>query len=377
VNADITGEYAVQSILPPVQAVQHIVSVSITADLVLGGLITFNVNGTPVTYAAPSAQLKGDVAIAIASQVTSDANGTTAVANGADVVITATTAGEAIIVDSLTGSISAVTEVQAFVPGESYELVFDAVTDFATIANANGPIYLKDSAINALIEFPVDATYDANGVIVTQAGTVKTGDQLKPGAIFIPNQETYAINETSIPVDAGTKLKFIAKSSGSLMNNIEVAIAREADFASGKSQVFEGLYLNDFFETKPLDSKSEIAIIVRQDTKITGSYIVSTIPGSKDYRNKSNYIEDIINKYDSLLYVKDNTGTTTLPQSRIFLSVAIDNSVVSNQLPLKTSNGTDGSVNKGDIELAYGSVANNTIFGKSANTDSSSISYAA
>ena len=369
INADITGEYKIKEIEAPVEAVAQVSKLSVTSDLADGESITFNVNGIGVAYTASGDQTKEDVALALANEITSDANDTTATAAGADITITASTAGVETIIDSLTGNISAVTIVTENVPGESYELVFDDSTDFSAITAANGPIYIKDSAMNALVDAPVDATYDANGVEVTPAGTLKSGDELKPEALFIPNEETYEVTEMSIPVYEGTKLKFFAKSSGSLMNKIEIAIAREKDFASGKSQVFEGLYLNDFFETKPLDSKSEIAIIVRKDGKITGSYIVSTIPGSKDYRNKSNYVEDIINKYDELLYVKDNTATTTLPQSRIFLSVGLDNTVVDNQLPLKTANGTDGQVNHGDIELAYGTVADNTIFGNKEEVD--------
>jgi len=377
-NADVTGEYKIKEIEAPVEAVAQVSKLSVTSDLADGESITFNVNGVGVSYTASGDQTKEDVALALANEITSDANDTTATASGAEITVTASTAGVETVIDSLTGNISAVTIVTENVPGESYELVFDDSTDFSAITAANGPIYLKGSAMNALVNAPVDATYDANGVEVTPAGTLKSGDELKAEALFIPNEETYEVTEMSIPVYEGTKLKFFAKSSGSLMNKIEIAIAREKDFASGKSQAFEGLYLNDFFETKPLDSKSEIAIIVRKDGKITGSYIVSTIPGSKDYRNKSNYVEDIINKYDELLYVKDNTATTVLPQSRIFLSVGVDNTLVDNQLPLKTSNGSDGQVSAGDIKIAYGSVSDNTIFGKSANNmDSSPISHAA
>jgi len=366
---DAQDEYKIKSIEAPVEAVAQVSKLTVTSDLADGESITFNVNGIGVSYTAAGNQAKADVAIAIADEVTSDANDTTATSSGADITITASTAGVATVIDALTGNISAVTVVTENVPGESYELVFDDSTDFTAIAAANGPIYIKDSAMNALAEAPTDATYDANGVVVTPAGALKSGDELKAESMFIPNEEMYEVSEMSIPVYEGTKLKFFAKSSGSLMNKIEIAIAREADFASGKSQAFEGLYLNDFFENKPLDSKSEIAIIVRKDGKVTGTYIVSLVPGSKDYRNKSNYVEDIINKYDSLLYVKDNTGTTTLPQTRIFLSVGANNTVISNQKPLKTSNGTDGQVNHGDIELAYGSVSDNTIFGNKEEID--------
>ena len=369
VNADATGEYKVKSIEAPVTAVAHVVNFGISTGLVDAASVSVDVAGVTATFTSTGASTADEVATGLAGIITTNVNGTTATAVGTTVTVTASIAGVAIVITNTVGGISGVSEVTANVPGESYELVFDDTTDFATIATTGGLIYIKDSAINAIAIAPMDATYDAQGAELTPASALKSGDAVKSEAMFIANDESYDVKEMSIPVFTGDKLKFIAKSSGSEMNGIEIAIAREADFASGKSQVFEGLGLNDFFEVKPLDASSEIAVIVRKDGEITGAYIVSTIPGSKDYRNKSNYIEDIINKYDALLYVKDNTTISTLPQSRIFMSVDNNAVVTTTQAPLRTSNGTDGSVNHGDITLAYGSVSDNTIFGNKEEVD--------
>jgi len=252
------------------------------------------------------------------------------------------------------------TNVTENVEGESYELVLAEVNgekvDFSSIANVGAVVLVKYSAINAIATAPMTGA------------TAKTAEELKLEAIHIANEEEYEVKEMSIPVKGNTKLKFIAKSSGALMNGVEIAIAKEADFASGKQNVFNGLVLNDFFETKPLESKKEIAVIIRDKGEVKGTYIVSLIPGSKDFRNKSNYIEDIINKFDTLVYVKDNTAIVEMPDSRLFTSaeLALDGTVLTPAVNkvLYMSNGSDGFVNAGDIAFAYGSVTDNTIFGR-------------
>jgi len=281
--------------------------------------------------------------------------------------VTASTPGQPFTIDVISNNMAKENVVEN-VEADSYELVFDNSTDFAALNLDGKMIYVKDSAINALVCAPIEGEEP------------KTAEELLKEAIHIPNEDIYEIEEMSIPMTGNTKLKFIAKSSGKLMNGIKIAIAREADFETGTQEAFEGLILNDFFESKPSESRREIAVLVQVDGNVTGSYIVSLDPDSKDYRNKSNYIENIINKYDDYLYVKDATDKG-MPASRLFTSsrIDIDGTVyaeVDNNLVL--SNGSDGEVNFGDIAIAYGSVSDNTIFGKNANTtNTSSISYAA
>jgi hypothetical protein len=211
-------------------------------------------------------------------------------------------------------------------------------------------VYIKDAAFNAFVD------------AVEAGGALRTEAELKVERLHIANSSDYEVTEMSIPVDSTTKVKFIAKSSGEEMNDIEIAIAQEADFASGTTEVFDGLILNNFFENKPLAADNEIAVLVRKDSEVTGAYIVSLTEGAKDYRNKSYFIEDIFYQYDDLLYAKINSAATGI-ESALGANV------------LKTVHGSDGSVNAGDIEIAYGSVSDNTIFGKSAN--SIKISHAA
>ena len=380
-GAEQENKYKVSGIEAPVEAVAQIDTITVNTVAEDNEYKVSN-RGQEVSYTANDTDTTSDVATELGNLIENiDTNATNVAVQDNVITVTASIAGVAMENSIVQGDMTLETTTEN-VEGESYELVFEdvngQVVDFTAKdidgniisgADIGTNVFIKYSAINAIVTAPKDGAL------------AKTAIELKPEAIFVPNEDDYAVQEMSIPVMGNTKLKFIAKSSGSLMNGIQIAIGREADFASGSQNVFKGIVINDLFENKPLESKKEVAVVIAQNGSITGTYIVSLIPGTKDYRNKSNYIEDVINKYDSLVYVKDNTGIVDMPDSRLYTAakLALDGTVITPSVNkvLYMSNGTDGFVNSGDIELAYGSVSNNTIFGKSANMDSSPISYAA
>lgn len=256
------------------------------------------------------------------------------------ITVTASIAGVPLNMSVYQGNMT-VANVQENIEADFYELVFEEDIDFNDVTSVGAEIYIKDSAYNAIAE-------------VQKAGSIApTAAELVPYRLHIANEFDYEVQEMSIPVTENSRLKLIAKSSGSLMNGLEVAIARQADFDTGTSQVFNGIPLNDLFETKPLESNKEIAVVVRFDGQIVSRDIVSLVPGKKDFRNKSIYIEDVFNTYNEYIYVKDNTLITDMPESRIFSTNGI----------VVLSNGSDGAPTLGDYENAHGDVANGTLFG--------------
>lgn len=373
-----TDEYKVLTIEDPEDAVAQVTEITITSAV--DGAYGFNVNGTAVAFNAVGSTTDL-IAAALNTAVTGTILNVTSTVLGAVITITAVTPGVDLVVTNDSGTMTIANTVDALA-AQTYELVLETVTPMMFDIYLNDAISVKDSALNAIVDAPTGtATYVLDtGVIIedTPAGTVRTAAELKLDADLIQNEETYEVEEMSIEVFATTKLKFMAKSSGVEMNGIQIAIAREADFETGKTLAFDGVALNDWFETKPSEASKEIAIMVRQGTEITGAYVVSTVPGSKDYRNKSNYVEDVINKYDDLLYVKDNTTISELPNARLFKSVRLFEDAlgkrvlekeITNYPTLVTSNGSDGVVDMGDIEMAYGNVAENTIFGNKEDID--------
>jgi len=356
-------EYTVESVIAGIDAVRQVDT--ITINTASDGDYTIDVNGTPVTYTADVSGA-GDTVSVIATALGSlieavDSSYTNVIDITLGVItVEATTAGVPQVLSVTLGD-ATITNTVANIESANYILVFEQVdgldVDFTAVTEAviGETLYYKDGAYNAFVEAPQDG------------GTTISANVLYKDRQFIPNSDEYDYLESSIVISGTSKLKFIAKSSGELMNGIEIAIAREADFVSGTQTVFNGVSLNEQFEFAPLEANLEIAIIVRVDGIITGSYIASTSPTAVDYKNKSIYVENIINNYDEYLYCKDNTTITSLPESRLYTSATYDSlgvevtPAVNNVLYL--GNGSDGTVSAGDISTAYGSVADNTIFG--------------
>jgi len=227
----------------------------------------------------------------------------------------------------------------------TYDVTLDTTTDLTTVF-ATGDIVEYQSAItNALAEAK------------SETGTASTDDELRLARTFIPNKDVYEYAEQSIVIGSGSKIKFIAKDAGSYMNDVQVAIAREADFSTGTTDVFPGINLNGLFENTPSEAKEEIAVVVKKGSDIQGTYIVSLKEGAKDYRNKSYYIEDIFYSFDPFLYAKVNQGVQEMPASALGTET------------VKLGFGTDGKPGADDIANAYGSVSSNTIFGNKEELD--------
>lgn len=115
----------------------------------------------------------------------------------------------------------------------------------------------------------------------------------------------------TVPVDSGDAFTIVARSPGEWGNSISVAIANEGDFISQETEAFPGVRLNDLFEFPA--TEDEIGIIVREGEDIKEVFLVSVNKFSKDINNKSNYIENVINRKSNLIFVKHLDGV--LPAS--------------------------------------------------------------
>lgn len=311
-------------------------------------------------------------------------------------------------------------------------LVFDEM-DFEKIIvdeePYSNPIWVGKQAKNAIIEIggKEEKTLDANNNLYFPA--IATPDLAKQLAnqSLVPNDEYFELNKDSMPILGA--LKFIARYSGEEANGLQIAIANKVDFEENR-HVFGGILINNLFDVSPKDT--EIALVFRKEGLIVERYIVSLTPDTKDWRNKSIYIEDVINKYSEYVFVLHNreaafvdsciyTDEALVPTSGTTANPLIINAtlnpgsntqkVVSYSNPLTkdfisydsngdtytvntfvlTSNGNekhtattyslgfdgclvldngyDGFVKDGDIERALGSVSEETIFGSKETID--------
>jgi len=361
-----TTEYTVQSIETNIATAVAQVE-TLTINTVAVGDYTLNITDglgvvTPITYTAIATDTTSTIATSLGALLEAYDTSATNISVSANVItITASVPGIATTDVVAVGDMTLVVTVPNVV-GDYWKLVFDTTTDFNALNLVGSSIYLKDSILNALTVAPIDG------------GTAKTAAELKLEAIFIGNADDYSVVEASIPMSVSDKIKFIAKSAGISSNGIEIGIAREADFTTGASTIFKGVIINDLFETKPLEAKKEIAIVIRNGSTIDGAYIVSLIPGTKDYRGKSIYIEDIINKFSTLVYAKDNTSIVDMPASRLYIAPTYDAISGAELTPeiintLITSNASEGVISASDILDSYGNVSENTIFGNKETLD--------
>ena len=147
--------------------------------------------------------------------------------------------------------------------------------------------------------------------------------------------------EASLAFSSNTnsKLLFQAKYPGAYGNNINIAVANPADFATGTAEVAPGIALNELFEYFPV--AGEVALVVFYQDEIVETFLVSLDPDSKDYTGKSNYIESVVNRKSGYINVKDNTSVTGQPASKI------------NTTLVELSLGASGAPGKDEVVIAY------------------------
>lgn len=335
VGADSDVEYTIKNIEDPQtgQVAKGVISVNLAQI----GQYDININGQPFSYtevdqhATPESIAQGISNIINIPGVLTD----TAV-NGT-IELEMVNPGVALNVQIVNGQLMSYQQTQEPLPVESYEIVIDDNTDFSTIFNAGQEIFVKDFSKNAFKFVP-----DENGTLPLDA------TKQIPFEDLYSNEDIYDIKSDSIEFPENMSLKVIARTFGEYGNKIQVAILRENDFKNTNTEAFTGIKVGNLFEYKPLESNQEIALLVMEDGVIVERYIVSLNPEAKDYQNRSLFVDDVIRRKSSKIYVKSNG---VMPKS-FFGTNAIT-----------LSNGSDGSIGKSEIDNAYGSVSEGTIFG--------------
>ena len=132
---------------------------------------------------------------------------------------------------------------------------------------------------------------------------------------FIMNDDDYELSEISYPfVDIATsKFKFFARTPGTWGNNIRVIVANEAALTKKGQELYpnSGIVLGDLFQQNIDQTNGEIVVVVMDGSTIVERFVVSVNPSALDSKNgKSLYIEKVINRVSSYIYVKDNTALT-------------------------------------------------------------------
>lgn len=293
------------------------------------------INGENLTY-VPDVEGIDAITIGLARAITTNTE-YKASSNLNEIIIEAQEVGTPMEVEVLTTDLLEYFEMAKPAPFETYELVFDGEDDFNIHCNPGDILYIKRFSTNAFVFAPnvVDNKLSAK--------------EMRPYSDLYENEDVFDVKSDSIAFPEGQSLKFMARGFGNYGNDIQIVIAREADFDDLDSQALPGVPLLNIFEYKPRESNKEIGLMIAQNDVILEKYIVSLNPTARDFQNKSIFIEDVIRRKSSLIYAK--VGNGGLPASCIGKNY------------LQLSNGEDGEIGPNQIKAAYGSVGESILFG--------------
>lgn len=157
-----------------------------------------------------------------------------------------------------------------------------------------------------------------------------------------------------------SRLKFIARNPGGWSKNILICVARPESFETNDYSeehipryAFDGLVVDDFYEYAPTADQIGVMIYDTEKDDVVEVYTVSLDPDAKDANNRSTYIETVINRESSYVYVKVNEACEEPPADTTML-FGYDNfgnaTYVGNPITLK--NGTDSPIQADDLITA-------------------------
>lgn len=178
---------------------------------------------------------------------------------------------------------------------------------------------------------------------------------------FIGNTAEFEEKMSSIGFTSpNSRLKFISRNPGAWCKNIQICIAKPESFeANDYSEnhvpryAFDGLVVDDFYEYAPTGDQFGVMIYDMDKDDVVEIYTVSLDPEAKDSNNRSIFIETVINRESSYVFVKANEACNedVADTTMIFGYDAFSNSTyVGNPITLK--NGTDSSIQADDLITA-------------------------
>ena len=348
-SQDSEDEYTIKDIETPYEGKKAAGEIEILQSMT--GEFAVTINGTRFSVTAQMSETRIEVAQKLSNAI--DMPGIiTDYSLGNKVFIEHVNPGVELVVQVGNPTMLNYTQTQAPEPVEGYELVFDDETDFSTIVNPGDKIFVKGFSGNSFKfapKEPTSAELDKNPNLANLR-PLSANEQVPYEDLYM-NEDVYDTKSDSIAFPDNYVLKVMARTFGKHGDDIKVCIAREADFNDPTSQCFTGIPLNSQFDFKPLESKKEIALLVMVDKVIVEKYILSLDRDARDYQNRSMFIDDVIRRKSSVVYVKTNTAIQELPKSCVKDDV------------LTLTNGNDGEIGVGEITTAYGSVSDGLGFG--------------
>ena len=178
---------------------------------------------------------------------------------------------------------------------------------------------------------------------------------------FIGNSVDFEQKMTSIGFTSPkSKLKFIARNPGAWAKNIQICVARPESFEANDysdehipKYAFDGLVVDDFFEYAPTGDQLGIMIYDMEKDDVVEIYTVSLDPNAKDSNNRSIYIETVINRESSYVFVKVNEACDEdVADTTMYFGYDEFGNATYIGDPITLKNGTDSPIQADDLITA-------------------------
>lgn len=188
----------------------------------------------------------------------------------------------------------------------------------------------------------------------TDAGTMfATNKQIANDDLFEEKFDSIAFAYPST-----AKLKFISRNPGTWAKHIKICIATPDDFEANDYSgehvtryAFEGLPVDDYFEYAPKDTQLGILIYDTALEEVVETFTVDLDEDAVDSNNKSTFIETVINRQSSYVFVKVNSAVEGDIASYTLQYDSDSETYVGKNLTLLNS--TDSDIQNDDLLDAY------------------------
>lgn len=188
---------------------------------------------------------------------------------------------------------------------------------------------------------------------VSEETLFKTNKQIANDTLFEEKFDSIAFANP-----ATAKLKFISRNPGTWAKNIKICIAVPDDFLANDYSTdhatryaFEGLPVDDYFEYAPKGTQLGILIYDTASEEVVETYTVDLDEEAVDSNNKSTFIETVINRQSSYVFVKVNSATEGDIASYTLQYDTDTETYVGKNLTLLNS--TDSAIQNDDLLDAY------------------------
>lgn len=225
----------------------------------------------------------------------------------------------------------------------------DSIYEVAILFNGSNEALLKSQNIIKTVgthSYSVPADVSAEALFATNK-------QIANDELFDEKFDSIAF---AYPATA--KLKFISRNPGTWAKNIKICIAVPEDFLANDYSdehvtryAFEGLPVDDYFEYAPKGTQLGILIYDTSKEEVVETYTVDLDESAVDSNNKSTFIETVINRQSSYVFVKVNSSAEGDIASYTLQYDADSETYVGKNITLLNS--TDSEIQEDDLLDAY------------------------